>query len=200
MPAPSERNRPIEQMNEQQIREITVGAPRVVNGPVTLVPYDPAWPDRYAREAAKIRAALGDRVVDLQHIGSTAVPGLPAKPIIDIQLLVENSGDESTYADDLVAAGFTLHIREPEWDEHRTFKGSDPAVNLHVFSRGSRQAERHIRFRDWLRAHDDDRDLYAATKTDLAGQTWQYMQNYADAKNSIIDDILARAGNTTPRI
>jgi GrpB-like predicted nucleotidyltransferase (UPF0157 family) len=194
------RDRPVETMAETDIAAITVGAPRVVNGQITIVPYDPTWPEQYRREEAKIRAALGDRVVDLQHIGSTAVPGLPAKPIIDIQLLVEDSGDEDAYVPALVASGYTLRIREPEWEEHRTFKGSDPDVNLHVFSRGSRQAQRHLAFRDWIREHDDDRDLYAETKLALAGQTWQYTQNYADAKDEVIDDILARAGNAIPRI
>jgi GrpB-like predicted nucleotidyltransferase (UPF0157 family) len=194
------RDRPIETMTENDIAAATVGAPTPVNGPITIVPYDPDWPEQYRREEATIRAALGDRVVDLQHIGSTAVPGLPAKPIIDIQLLVEDSADEDAYLPDLLAAGYTLRIREPEWEEHRTFKGTDPDINLHVFSRGSSQARRHLAFRDWLREHDDDRDLYARTKLDLARQTWQYTQNYADAKNAVIDDILARAGNSIPRV
>ncbi len=200
MTAPSERNRPVETMTEQDIREMTVGTPTAVNGPITLVPYDPSWPEQYDREAAKIRAALENGIVDLQHIGSTAVPGLFAKPIIDIQLLMEDSSDESSYVDALVAAGYTLRHREPEWEEHRVFKGADPDVNLHVFSRGSRQAERHLRFRDRLRASDDDRDRYAETKLELARQSWQYVQNYADAKNEVVDDILAASGTTIPRI
>jgi GrpB-like predicted nucleotidyltransferase (UPF0157 family) len=199
MPDSMNRNRPVETMTGHDIEAVTVGTPRVVNGPITIVPYDPTWPAQYRREEARIRTALGDRVVDVQHIGSTAVPGLPAKPILDIQLLVEDSADEAAYADDLIAVGYTLRIREPDWEEHRVFKGNDPDVNLHIFSRGSRQAQRLLLFRDWLRAHDDDRDLYAETKIALARQTWQYVQNYADSKNEVIDDILARAGNTVPR-
>ena len=177
----------------------TVGQPVQVNGPITVVPYDPTWPEQYRRQADNIQAALGERIVSLEHIGSTAVPGLPAKPIIDIQLLVEDSGDEAAYARDLEAAGFTLRIREPEWEEHRVFKGSAPEVNLHVFSRGSRQADRHLAFRDQLLASDDDRDRYAAVKQDLATRSWTYVQEYADAKNEVIDDILARAGITLQR-
>lgn len=194
-----ERHRPQTTMAEADIRAATVGEPKRVDGAITLVDYDPAWPEIYAQEAAKIRAALGDRVVSLEHIGSTSVPGLCAKPIIDIHLLVEDSGDESSYGDALATAGYTLRIREPEWEEHRVFKGVDPDVNLHVFSRGSRQAERHLRFRDAIRADDAERDRYAAVKRELAAQTWAYVQNYADAKNGVIDEILARVGNTIPR-
>lgn len=194
-----DRNRPQDTMTEADIRASTVGEPKRVDGVITLVEYDSAWPALYEQEAAKIRAALGDRIVMLEHIGSTSVPGLCAKPILDIQLLVEDSGDESAYGDALIAAGYTLRIREPEWEEHRVFKGADPDVNLHVFSLGSRQAERHLRFRDAIRADDEERDRYAATKRELAAQTWAYVQNYADAKNDVIDEILARAGNTIQR-
>ena len=193
------RNRPQQVMTEADIRAVTIGEPTRVDGTITLAPYDPAWPRQYAAEAAKIETALGPRVVSLQHIGSTAVPGLCAKPIIDIQLLVEDSADEASYVGALEAAGYRLHIREPAWEEHRTFKGSDPDVNLHVFSRGSRQAARHLRFRDAMRASDAERDCYAATKRDLAAQSWTYTQQYADAKNDVIDEILARAGNAIPR-
>lgn len=177
----------------------TVGQPVQVNGQITIVPYDPAWPETYRAQAALIQTALGDRIVALEHIGSTAVPGLPAKPIIDIQLLVEDSGDEAAYADLLEEAGFTLRIREPEWEEHRVFKRSEPDVNLHVFSRGSQQATRHRAFRDRLLACDEDRDRYAAVKQALATQTWTYVQEYADAKNEVIDAILAGAGITLQR-
>lgn len=193
------RNRPQEIMTEADIRAATIGEPTRVDSSIVLVDYDPEWPARYEHEAAKIRAALGERLLGLEHIGSTSVPGLCAKPIIDIQLLVEDSSDEAAYADALVAAGYTLRIREPEWEEHRLFKGIDPDVNLHVFSRGSRQAARHLRFRDAIRANDEERDRYAAAKRALAARTWAYVQNYADAKNDVIDDILARAGNTIPR-
>ena len=190
------RNRPAETMTERDIREATVGEPSPVNGQITVVPYNPTWPEVYAREETRICTALGDRVVQLDHIGSTAVPGLAAKPVIDVQLLVEDSGDESAYADALIEAGYILRIREPEWEEHRVFKGTNPNVNLHVFSRGSKQAARRLCFR----AHDADRDLYAGTKLKLAAQNWVYVQNYADAKNEVVDEILHRAGWTAPRI
>jgi GrpB-like predicted nucleotidyltransferase (UPF0157 family) len=190
MPDPSSAERAL---------KTTVGQPVAVNGPITIVPYDPTWPAQYEGEAAKIRLALGDSIVSLEHIGSTAVPGLPAKPIIDIQLLVEDSGNEPAYLPNLEAAGYTLRIREPEWEEHRVFKGSNPDVNLHVFSRGSQQAVRHLTFRDRIRAHDDERDLYAAVKQNLATREWAYVQEYADAKNEVIDEIVARSGLTIQR-
>lgn len=193
------RQRPVEIMTERDIREATVGEPVTINGPVRLVQYNPDWPVLYAREEARIRAALGDRVHQLEHIGSTSVPGLIAKPIIDMQLLVENAGDESTYAPDLIAAGYTLRIREPDWNEHRVFKGTDPDVNLHLFARGSSQARRHLAFRDRLRGSDEDRDLYARTKQRLTEHDWTFVQNYADAKNDVVDEILSRAGVSLSR-
>lgn len=167
-PSVPERARPSGAMTEDEIRASTVGEPTRIDGGIVLAAYDPEWPRLYARKAATIRAALGDRIVSLDHIGSTAVPGICAKPIIDIQLLGRDSGDEASYADALEAAGYTLRIREPEWEEHRVFKGQNPDVNLHVFSPGSRAAERHLRFRDALRASDAERDRYAAVKRDLA--------------------------------
>lgn len=189
----SDRERPVEVMTEQEIRRVTVGEPLPVNGPITLVPYDPEWPALYAQESTRIREALGVRVVQLEHIGSTAVPGLTAKPIIDIMLIVEDSGDEDAYVPALNAAGYILRIREPDWDEHRCLKGPDTNVNLHVWSRGARQIQRHLRFRDRLRTNDADRELYAETKIRLAAQDWTFVQNYADAKNDVIDEIMRRA-------
>jgi len=170
-----------------------VPAPRL-DAPVTIVDYDPEWPALFTREEARIRSVLGDRVVMLEHTGSTSVPGLAAKPIIDMTLVVPDSADEPAYAPDLEAAGYRLVIREPEWFEHRVFKGPDTNVNLHVFSPGCQEIERMVGFRDWLRTHPDDRDLYERTKRDLATRTWAYVQNYADAKTAVVDEIVARAG------
>src|SRR5262249_27365734 len=151
---------------------------------------DPEWPRLYEREAKRIRAALGDNVVLLEHVGSTSVPGLAAKPLIDILLVVLDSSHEASYVPPLEAAGYVLRIREPEWYEHRVFKGPDTNVNLHVFSPGCVEITRMLGFRDWLRTHDDDRQLYERTKRELARQDWKYVQNYADAKTAVVEEIV----------
>jgi GrpB-like predicted nucleotidyltransferase (UPF0157 family) len=112
---------------------------------------------------------------------------------VDVLLVVADSADEQAYLPALAAAGYVLRIREPTWYEHRLFKGPDTDVNLHVFSAGCPEIERHLLFRDWLRANADDRDLYARTKRELARRNWQYTQEYADAKTAVIAEIIARA-------
>ena len=172
---------------------MTVGELQPVSGQIELVDYDPAWPGLFAREAERIRAALGERVVLLEHTGSTSVPGLAAKPIIDMTLAVPDSSDEDSYAPALEAAGYVLRIREPDWHEHRVFKGPDTNVNLHVFSDGCPEIDRMLRFRDWLRTDEADRELYEQTKRKLAAREWTYVQDYADAKTLVVEEIIARA-------
>ncbi len=178
--------------NEPNATEWIGGRPRH-DAPITLVPYDPAWPAQFATEADRIRAALGSGVILLEHTGSTSVPGLAAKPIIDITLVVPDSADEGAYVPALEAAGYQLAIREPGWFEHRLLRGSNPSVNLHTFSRGCPEVERMVVFRDWLRTHDADRELYERTKRELAAREWDYVQDYADAKGQVVETILARA-------
>ncbi|MEC3979231.1 GrpB family protein [Amycolatopsis sp. H20-H5] len=164
-----------------------------LNSTVTLAEYDPAWPGLYDREAERIRKILGDRVLVLEHVVSTSVPGLCAKPIIDILLEIPDTDDEDSYVPVLEAAGYVLRIREPDWERHRLFKGPDTDINLHVYSPGNGQAERYRLFRERLRAHEDERKLYEATKRQLAARTWTYVQHYADAKTEVIDAIIDRA-------
>lgn len=193
---------------EEEILANHVRPPKALNGPVLIVDYDPVWPQHFAREEARIRAALGERVVLLEHAGSTSVPGLAAKPCIDIVLVVPDSADEPAYGPALEAAGYVLTIREPQWYEHRVFKGPDTNINLHVFSPGCEEVGRMLRFRDWLRGNTADRQLYERTKRELAQREWKYMQNYADAKTAVVEQIVARAlaaggkhasaGDTTP--
>jgi GrpB-like predicted nucleotidyltransferase (UPF0157 family) len=161
--------------------------------PIELHDYDRSWPDLYAEHAERLRDVLGDRLVRVEHVGSTSVPGLAAKPVIDIALEVPDTTDETAYAEDLQAAGYALQFREPDWFEHRLFKPDDAGVNLHVFPAGCSETDRMVRFRDWLRANDADRELYLRTKRDLAGRDWKYMQQYADAKTGVVEEIMARA-------
>jgi GrpB-like predicted nucleotidyltransferase (UPF0157 family) len=181
---------------DEEIQAYTVDILKPLTGPITFVEYDPAWPALFEREETRIRSILGDRVVRLEHTGSTSVPGLAAKPTIDITMTVADVLDEPAYVPDLEAAGYRLVIREhePEWYDHRVFKGPDTNINLHVFSAGCREIDRMVGFRDWLRAHDDDRDLYETTKRELIQREWKYVQNYADAKGEVVEEIAARAG------
>jgi GrpB-like predicted nucleotidyltransferase (UPF0157 family) len=180
---------------EERLRGAYVpgAAPTRTDGPVLLAEYDPAWPAAFEREAARIRSVLGERALVLEHIGSTSVPGLAAKPIIDILLVVADPADEASYVTPLEQAGYVLRIREPDWHEHRLLKGPDTAINLHVHAPGSPEVDRNLRFRDHLRADDADRELYERTKRELAARNWSYMQQYADAKSDVVEEILARS-------
>ena len=156
-------------MAEDYLKQVTVGEVEAHGGPIRLCPYDPRWPEQFRREAEKIRAALGDRALAVEHVGSTSVPGLCAKPILDILLLTADADREADYVPALTAAGYALRIREPDWFQHRMLRGTDPAVNLHVFSGGCPEAARMLAFRDWLRACPADRDRYADEKRRHAG-------------------------------
>ena len=179
--------------SEEALRAVTIGEVVVLAGPVQLDDYDPGWPAAFEREAARIRDALGDQVRLLEHVGSTSVPGLPAKPIIDMVLAVPDSTDEDAYVPPMEAAGYVLRIREPQWLEHRLFRGTDPDSNIHVFTVGTAEIDRMLAFRDWLRRDDDDRRLYEQTKRELAAREWKYVQHYADAKTDVVAAIMERA-------
>jgi GrpB-like predicted nucleotidyltransferase (UPF0157 family) len=172
--------------------EILEDDPRL-DGPVTLVPPDPTWPDVFARERDRIRGALGERALMVEHVGSTSVPGLIAKPIIDIVLAVADSTNEAAYVPDLQRVGLRLIVREPEWYEHRLMRRSEPAVNLHVFSAGCLEIGRMLAFRDRLRTDAADRARYADAKRGLAARTWAFVQDYADAKSDVVEEIVARS-------
>lgn len=185
--------------NEERDAEILsamVGDAEPNSGPVVLADPDEAWPAVYAKEEESVRRALPeDRIVAIHHVGSTSVPGLAAKPIIDMLLVVADSSDEDSYVPAMEAAGYTLRIREPDWHEHRLFVGlpGAPRISLHVFGAGSPEVERMLRFRNRLRANDADRRLYADAKRELASREWRYVQHYADAKSAIVEEILARS-------
>ena len=157
-----------------------------------VVDYDPTWPERFRREEANIRIALGDAALAVEHIGSTAVPGLAAKPIVDILVVVEDSGDEASYVPALEKAGYVLRVREPDFHEHRMLRTADKDVHVHVYTSGSPEIERYLLLRDRLRNDKEDRKLYARTKKELAAGDWPTMQHYAEAKTEIVEGIIAR--------
>jgi GrpB-like predicted nucleotidyltransferase (UPF0157 family) len=186
-------------MTDERQREFDggrVGATARHDGPIRLVPYDPDWPVLFDREAAHVRQVLGDRVLLLEHVGSTSVPGLAAKPVIDIVLAVTDSADEAAFVPDLERAGFRLVVREPDWHEHRMLNGPDTELNLHVFTFGSSEVTRMIAFRDRLRSHEEDRERYEAEKHRLAARSWVFLQDYADAKGPVIEAIIVGARAT----
>jgi GrpB-like predicted nucleotidyltransferase (UPF0157 family) len=182
-----------EAMTEEQIRAAHVGEPTPHSGSIYLAEYDPKWPRLFEREAARIRGALGNRALVLEHVGSTSIPGIVAKPRVDILLAVPDSSDEPAYVPALEASSYRLHIREPDWYEHRVFKGPDTDVNLHVFSASCPEIERMLIFRDHLRKDATDRERYERTKRELARKEWKYVQNYADAKGAVVEEIITRA-------
>ena len=179
---------------ERELARVTVGGARPLTAPIEILDYDPEWPRRYAREEARIRSVLGERAIRIEHVGSTSVPGLPAKPVVDVALAVPDSAAEAEYVPELEAAGYVLRIREPDWLEHRLLKGPDEGVNVHVFSAGCAEIDRMVLFREHLRADAADRERYAAAKRELAARDWTYMQQYADAKTAVIGELMSRAG------
>ena len=180
-------------MSDDYLRDVTVGDMPPQYQEVVLEDYNVIWPHWYESAAYRIRQALGDTALEVHHVGSTAVRGLAAKPLIDINLVVPDTTDEGAYVPALEAIGYELRVREPDWYEHRLLRGYEPPVNLHVFAPDCEEVERMLRFRDHLRTNESDRELYHRTKRELAAKEWKYVQNYADAKSEVVKDILSRA-------
>ena len=163
---------------------------------IEVIDPDPDWPRQYDALAGRIREALGWRVLQLEHVGSTAVPGLPAKPVIDIDLTVADPGREQDYVPALEAAGFRLRIREPWWHGHRVLRADEPPCNLHVFGFDSPELVKHRIFRDWLRGNPGERDRYAAAKRRAASEAnaaGEHVMQYNARKQQVIRDIYHRA-------
>ncbi|MBO0914043.1 MULTISPECIES: GrpB family protein [Streptomyces] len=165
------------------------GAPTVEH--IEVVPYNEEWPGRYTALEARIAEALGDGALKIAHVGSTAVPGLAAKDVIDIDLTVRNPRREETYVPQLTALGYDLTVREPWWHEHRMLRLAQPRVNLHVFGHGTPELSRHLMFRDWLRSHPDDRELYAKAKAAAAPGACHAME-YNSRKQTVVEQIYER--------
>ena len=160
---------------------------------IVLVEHDAAWAGQFLRHRKIIEGSLGDLVIEINHIGSTSVPGLAAKAIVDMDLVVRDSSDEDLYLEKLVEAGYVLRVREPDWHEHRMFRTAELDVHLHVFSEGCDEVKRHLAFRDHLRVNEVDRKLYEDTKRRLAKHDWSDMNAYAEAKGEVVEGILLRA-------
>jgi GrpB-like predicted nucleotidyltransferase (UPF0157 family) len=180
--------------SEEYLSAVTLGEHKPHDAPVFLADYDPRWPRQYEALAERVRSALGRAIVLLEHVGSTSVPTLCAKPVIDMLLVVPDSRDEAAYVPAMEAKRFELRIREPDWFEHRMFNAPDIACNVHVFSADCEEPARMLAFRDRLRSHDGDRHAYESAKRELAARTWRHVQHYADAKSEIVRAILRSVG------
>lgn len=157
---------------------------------IVIVDHDATWPQRFADLRRRVEQALPATALSVEHIGSTSVPGLAAKPIIDMLLTVASVDDEDAYVPDLERAGFVLRVREPG---HRMFRTPERDVHLHVYAPGDQAVMDYLDLRDWLRESESDRALYEATKQQLAQRQWSDMNHYADAKSDVIRAILGRA-------
>jgi len=172
---------------------------RTVEPPIAIVEPNPEWPKRFEEVKDRIRKSLGDLIVDIFHTGSTSVPGLPAKDVIDVDLKLRDILDEAAYVQSLQDAGFRFLLREPNWHQHRFFVEDWPGayhVNLHVWGPDSPEVARHCIFRDWLRKTPADRALYASLKREAAEQSTlagNTMMEYTRRKDRVIQDILERA-------
>lgn len=155
-----------------------------------LVAHDPGWAAAYAEHEARVRGALGEHAVAVEHIGSTSVPGLAAKPIIDVLVTVPDITAEEDYLVPLLAAGYVLRVREPG---HRLVRTPELDVHVHVLEPDDPAAEDYLLLRDRLRADEGDRRLYEQTKRELVAQDWADMNAYADAKTGVIEAIKERA-------
>jgi GrpB-like predicted nucleotidyltransferase (UPF0157 family) len=164
---------------------------------IVIADYDPRWPAQFHKHAEILAHALGRAAIAIEHVGSTSVPQLAAKPIVDIDLVVEDSGDEASYLPAIVQAGYVLRVREPDWHQHRMFRTAELDVHVHVFSRGCIEFKRHILFRDRLRKYGEDRALYESVKRKLAREDWPDMNAYARAKSDVVEEIIARAMRET---
>lgn len=159
---------------------------------VTIVAYNPEWPRRFEALAARIRDALGEAALDVEHVGSTSVEGLAAKDVIDIGLTVADPRDEDAYVPALARLGYVLTVREPSWHEHRCLRLADPRVNLHVFGPDCPETIRLRLFRGWLRTHPEDRQRYEDAKVAAVPGGGSVM-DYNGRKQQVIREIYDRA-------
>ena len=178
-------------MTNQQLETGLIGG--IEKSDIRIAEYDSGWPSKFERHAKIIAGAIGGSVLRIEHIGSTSVPGLGAKPIIDILVVVPNSANESAYLPQLEGAGYVLRVREPEWNQHRMLRTRDKDVHIHIYSAGCPEIQRNLGFRDRLRTNADDRRLYEQVKRGLAAKEWPDMNAYAQAKTEVIESIIASA-------
>ncbi|WP_423918995.1 GrpB family protein [Frigoribacterium sp. 2-23] len=165
-----------------------VGGPEPLR--VELHEHDARWAADYLEHRARIVDALSAVDVDVEHIGSTSVPGLAAKPIVDIVVAVPDITAEEDYLEPLLAAGYLLRVREPG---HRLVRTAARDTHVHLYQRGDAAVSEYLLLRDHLRSDADDRARYERVKRDLMTRSWSDTNDYADAKDDVIAEIKQRA-------
>lgn len=178
-------------MAEHSILTGLIGGPEKRS--IKIVDHDPRWAQKFREHEETIRRTVGKGALRIEHIGSTSVPGLGAKPIVDILLVVNNSTEEASYLPALEAAGYALRVREPEFQEHRMFRTPERDVHIHVFSEGAKEIARYLDFREHLRRDEVDRQRYQELKRELAKLDWESVAAYAAAKGGLIEELIAKA-------
>lgn len=161
--------------------------------PVDVVDYDPTWPEKFAYWRDRIADHVGEFALRIEHVGSTSVPGLAAKPRIDIQVSVPDITQEDSYVTQIETAGAQLRSRDDYHRYFRSFPGGPRVLQVHVCDVGSQWEADHLLFRDYLRSHPDARDAYAAVKRENAVVWADDSIGYTEAKGEIILDILEAA-------
>jgi GrpB-like predicted nucleotidyltransferase (UPF0157 family) len=177
-------DKPPAQLNDAYLDAVLIGGREERH--VEIVDYDPSWPAAFEQHRQRILAAVGTVARTVEHIGSTAVPGLAAKPIVDIMVTVDDPNDEAAYLTPMQEAGYVLRVREVN---HRMFRTPDRDVHVHIWAAGGDDEERHLDFRDHLRSSPDDRHAYAVLKRSLEGR-WEDVNYYAEAKGPFIRQTL----------
>jgi GrpB-like predicted nucleotidyltransferase (UPF0157 family) len=161
---------------------------------VRIVDYDPSWPERFEVERARIANALGRDAGRIEHVGSTSVPGLAAKPVVDIMVTVDDPNDDAVFVPPLTSAGYVLRVIEPE---HRMFRSPARDVHVHMCRAGGEDEHRLLLFRNWLRHDAGDRARYESVKLELASHTWESSGDYAEAKTDVVAEIMRHAEQWT---
>ncbi|WP_209008818.1 GrpB family protein [Pseudovibrio japonicus] len=169
----------------------------LIGGPekreIKIERYNPRWPEIYEVHKEKVSKAFSGIEHRTEHIGSTSVNGLAAKPIVDMLVVISDPGNEKLYREAMENQGYQLRVREPDFDEHRMFRTFEQDVHIHVFPEGSKEVERYLLFRDHLRRHADVRSGYEALKRKQSEKNWSDMNAYAEAKTEFIETIICEA-------
>lgn len=157
--------------------------------PYRVEEYNPHWKELFSEHATKLRELLGDEIISIEHVGSTSIPGMIAKPNIDIMVIVPDITKIARYREKMEEAGFIAHGDYSHIDEEyftEDLPSGERVTSVHVFQIGNPEIKRHIDFRDYLTANQEARDRYIQTKKDLYAENRDHYRAYDDGKRNII--------------